>query len=335
MARGKTTVAWDRLELAPVILIRSGEDVLGDQAEHRLVALAQERDPSTEITRLDAATYTAGRLPMLASPSLFGEARMIVVPRAESMNDAFLADALAYVAAPEPDVVLVVRHSTSKPRGKKLYDTIVAGGFQCTEIPAIKRDSEKADLVAAHVKARKRSMTRDAVQDLVDGLGNDVRELLSAVNQLLDDIEGTIDAKAVHTYYAGRNEATPFAVADAVVAGRTAEAVTLARHAMATGTQAVPIVAAIASKLRAMGLALASRGNVDPKEIKLAPWQMRRARDDVRQWSQEGLAQAILAIAAADADVKGGSRSAGFALERAIVRIGQARRMRSGTLAHR
>ncbi|MDN6487721.1 DNA polymerase III subunit delta [Ancrocorticia populi] len=325
MAKGSSNVAWNQLDLAPVILIDCGEDVLGDQAIARLVRLALDRDPSTEVTRLDAAAYSPGRLPMLASPSLFGEARMVIVPRGETMNDAFLADALAYVAAPESDVVFVLKHSTSKPRGKKLFDTIRAAGFQCSAIPAIKRDSEKADLVSAHAKSKRRQITREAVQDLVDALGNDVRELLSAVDQLLDDVPGTIDERAVHTYYAGRNEATPFAVADAVIAGRTAEAITLARHAMATGTQAVPIVSAIASKLRGMGLALASRGAVDPKEIKLAPWQLRRARDEVRHWSQEGLAQAVLAIAAADSEVKGGSRSPGFALERAIVRIGQAR----------
>lgn len=329
MVRGAGGLPWDRLDLAPVILIRCGEDVLGDQAVDRLVAMAQERDPATEITRLDASSYPAGRLPMLASPSLFGESRMVIVPRAESMNDAFLQDALSYISAPEMDVVFIVRHSTSKPRGKKLYDAIAAGGFQCAEILAIKRDSDKANLVSAHAKARGRQVTRDAVQDLVDALGNDVRELLSAVDQLLDDVEGAIDAQAVHTYYAGRNEATPFAVADALIAGKTADAITLARHAMATGTAAVPIVSAIASKLRGMGLALASRGNIDPKEIKLAPWQLRRARDEVRHWSQEGLAQAVLAIAAADAEVKGGSRSPGFALERAIVRVGQARRVKA------
>lgn len=328
VAKG-TIVAWDKLELAPVILIRCGEDVLGDHAVARLNQLALDRDPGTEITRIDAAAYTQGQLPMLASPSLFGEARMIVATHGESMNDAFLTDALTYVAAPENDVVFVLRHSTSRPRGKRLYDAIIAGGFQYTEIPAIKRDTEKADLVKQHARSRHRKITSEAVQDLVDALGKDVRELFSAVDQLLDDVEGQIDAAAVHTYYAGRNEATPFAVADAVVAGRTADAITLARHAMATGTAAVPIVSAIAMKLRAMGLALASRGNVDSKEIKLAPWQLRRAREDVKRWSQEGLAQAILAIAAADSEVKGGSRSPGFALERAIVRIGQAHSIRA------
>ena len=329
MARGKKPAGlrWDALELAPVVLISAGEDVIGEQASDRLTAMALERDPGTEITKLDVAAYTPGRLPMLASPSLFGEARMILVPNGEAMNDAFLKDALEYIAAPETDVTFVVRHKTSSARGKRLYDAIVAGGFQRAEIAAIKRDSDKADLVRDQVRRRNRSMTAEAIQNLVDALGNDVRELLSAVHQLLDDVDGRIDEQVVHTYYAGRNEATPFAVADAVIAGRTGQAIALARHAMSTGTAAVPIVAALAMKLRAMGLYLASRGRAQQGEIKLAPWQLNRARDDMRGWSQEGLARAILAVAQADAEVKGASRSAEFALERAIVRIGRARRI--------
>ncbi len=329
MARGRKPagIRWDALELAPIILISAGEEVIGEQACDRLIAMALERDPGTEMTKLDAATYTSGRLPMLASPSLFGEARLILVPNGESMNDAFLKDALEYVPSPEEDVTFVLRHRTSSARGKRLYDAIVAAGFQRAEIPAIKRDSEKADLVKEQVRRRNRSMTSEAVQDLVDALGNDVRELLSAVHQLLDDVEGRIDEKVVHTYYAGRNEATPFAVADAVVAGRTGHAIALTRHAMSTGTAAVPIVAAIAMKLRAMGLYLASRGRAQQGEIKLAPWQLNRARDDMRGWSQEGLAHAILAIAQADAEVKGASRSPEFAVERAIVRIGRAKKV--------
>lgn len=137
MARGRKPagIRWDALELAPIVLISAGEDVLGEQAADRLVSMAFERDPGTEITKLDAAIYSPGHLPMLASPSLFGEARLILVPNGESMNDAFLKDALGYVQAPEEDVVLIIRHKTSSVRGKKLFDAIVAGGFQRAEIP--------------------------------------------------------------------------------------------------------------------------------------------------------------------------------------------------------
>ena len=86
------------------------------------------------------------------------------------MNDAFLKDALEYVAAPESDVSFVLRHRTSSARGKRLYDAIVAGGFQRAEIAAIKRDSDKADLVRDQVRRRNRTMTAEAIQNLVDAV---------------------------------------------------------------------------------------------------------------------------------------------------------------------
>ena len=316
--------AWDRLDLAPVVLLLVGEPVVGDRAVARLVRAALERDRTTAVTRIDAEEYGAGTLRTLAGPSLFGEPRAIVASRLHKMNDAFLADALEYVAAPEEDVVLIARHDGGT-RGRRLLDAIAEAGYQRCEIPAVKTDADKAELVRSDVAGAGRTMTRPAVEALVDALGRDVGELLAATSQLLADVDGTIDEDAVRTYYAGRVEASQFAVADAAVSGRAGQAVALARHAIATGTPPVP-VAALASKLRQLAIAAAQR-NRPPRDgdPAMAPWQRKRALRDVGSWTSEGLAAAILAVAQADAEVKGASRDAQFALERAIVRVASAR----------
>ena len=71
---------------------------------------------------------------------------------------------------------------------------------------------------------------------MVDALGNDLSALAAAVAQLLSDVQGTITHDAVRRYYSGRVEATSFEVADAIVGGRSAQALTLVRHAYATGS---------------------------------------------------------------------------------------------------
>lgn len=328
-ARGtvKTGPNWDQLSLAPIILLSVGEPVLGDWAVDRLVQMAGTNDPSTVVSSLDAATYSAGTLEVLASPSLFSEARMIVIRNAEKMNDALMDDALRYVAHPAEDVVVVIRHGGGN-RGKKLLDAIDAARYQHAQIPALRNDGEKAHMVRQVGQALGKRIGQEAVAELVDALGSDVQELVAATRQLCSDVEGDINAADVHTYYGGRKEASGFAVADAVVAGDSGRAIALARHAMATGTPPVPIVAAIAMKLRAMGLAIAARGLADPSETGLAPWQLNRARSELQGWSGEGLARAILAMAQADAEVKGASRDPEFALERAIVRVCRARTIR-------
>lgn len=326
-ARRRTAaLSWADAQLAPVVLVRGSEGVLADRAVESLRGQAREADPHTEITVLEAAAYERGMLEMVASPSLFGEPRLVVVEGAEAMTDAFLDDALAYLPAAPDDVVLVIRHNGGT-RGKKLLDAVGAAGFPVIACEPVKRDADKVDLVVADLKRARRRAEPDAVQALVEAVGSDLRELTAATAQLVADTSGTITRDVVDRYYGGRVEATGFRVADAAVAGHAGEAVALLRHAVATGTGPVPIVAALALKVRTMAKVAATRGRsgYDAGSLGLAPWQIDRARRDLRGWTPEGLAAAITAVAAADAEVKGQGRDPVFAVERAVLRIAGAR----------
>ena len=137
---------------------------------------------------------------MLTSPSLFGEARLIIIPDLETMSDALLNDLLAYVPNPADDVWLLLRHNGGT-RGKKLLDAIVKAGFPLIAAEPLKNDKDKLDLVYADVKAARRQIDPDAAQALVDALGSDVRSLAAAVSQLLTDVEGRIGTDEVRRYY--------------------------------------------------------------------------------------------------------------------------------------
>lgn len=319
-AKKTAALTWDTARLAPVVLIRSGEAVLADRAQAELLRQARRSDPQVEITNLDAATYEAGHLQVVTSPSLFGEARLVLVRELELLNDALLTDLLAYLAAPADDVWVVLRHNGGL-RGKKLLD---AAQKQAVVVAceAVKNAKDKAAFVRADVAAAKRKMDPEAVGALVDALGSDLRELAAATSQLLADTAPTrpVSLADVQRYYAGRIEATGFSVADAAVAGRRAQALKLLRHALATGTDPVPLVAALAMKVRALAKVSAGPGR-SAKELGMAPWQIDKARRELSAWTQAGLATAIRACAAADAEVKGASRDPVFAVERAVLRI--------------
>lgn len=318
---------WDELELAPVVFIDSAEDVYAERATERLKTLARQANPSVEITVLDAQGYSAGELAMLTTPSLFGEPRMVIIPNLEQLNQTLQTDLLRYIEAPEFDVTLVLRKNKGQ-RGKKVVDELKKAGVPTTKIAEVKSARDKTNAVMADVRAAGRRMTSDAIGALIEAVGSDLRELLSAVRQLLADVEGTIETEHVHTYFAGRIEAKGFNVADALVVGQVGKAVELARHALATGASPVAIVAAIAAKLRTMAQVLGSRSHTFDTKVSLVPWMADRAKRDLRGWSAEGLAAAIAAIARADADVKGGSRDPGYALERGILEVGRARRIK-------
>ncbi|WP_124054652.1 DNA polymerase III subunit delta [Arcanobacterium ihumii] len=319
--------AWDGIELEPLILIQSAEPVYADRAIDSLKKRLRARDPNTDIASLDASTYQPGQLQLLTTPTLFGEPRAVIIPQAEQASDTFLSDALSYLDVPEPDVVVIFRHNGGV-RGKKLLDRLNTLGVAAVKIESVSSPSAKANAVMADVAAQKRKMSKLAVGALVDALGSDLRELLSATNQLLADISGDIDEDDVHKYFSGRIEATGYKVADALVIGDVGRAVELARHAMSTGTSPVSIVSSLAMKFRSMALVLGMRSSKLGVNDSMKQWQRDRAKRELRYWSAEGLAQAILEIARADADVKGASRDPGYAVERAILAVGRARRLR-------
>lgn len=323
-------LAWDEVDLAPIVLVRGKEDLLAERAFVRLRQLAREHaeandpDLTLEVTRLEAALYEHGHLTTLASPSLFAEPRHIEITGLEAMSEPFATDVLAYLNDPAPDVTLVLRHAGGQ-RGKKVLDALSAAKVptvSCEEIG----ERDKAAFVSAEFRRAKRRIDADAVVALVEAVGSDLRELAAAADQLMTDTTGTITTEVIDRYYGGRVEATGFKVADAAVAGQTGHALALARHAMATGTDPVPLVAALALKLRSMGKVAAMRGrNIPAGKLGLAPWQIDRAKRDLQGWTPEGLAGAISAVAAADAEIKGEGRAPQFAVERAVIQISHAR----------
>lgn len=309
----------------PLVLVSGPEEVLVERAVASFVAAARSVD--AEVVRLDAASYEGGQLRVHASPSLFGGATCIVVRDVHEAPDELQLDLLDLLAAPEPEVSLVVAHGGG-PRGKKVLDTMKKSGARVVECPAIKSDRDKSDFVTKEFAAARRRITGDGVRALVEAVGKDVRELAAACAQLVSDTEGTVDDAVVDTYYGGKVEATGFRVADATVSGHAGEALRLLRHAIASGVDPVPIVAVIASQLRQLvKVGAAGRGSSAQlaKSLGMAPWQVDKARRAVGHWSADGLAVAIQAVAAADFEVKGGGRDPVYAVERAILTIAGAR----------
>ena len=288
----------------------------------RVRSQVRATSPDVEITRLDAAAYEPGALTLHVSPSLFGENKLIEVEGVEGMNDAFLADALAYVARPEPDAVLVLRHAGGV-RGKKLLDAVKAGGWPVVDCQPLKKDADKTAFVTAEFRAAGRKISGEAVQSLVNAVGANLAELAAACNQLIADASGAVTPELVDRYYGGRIEATAFKVADAAMAGNGPAALSALRHALATGADPVPLVAALAAKLRTLAKVAGAQGSSAQiaRELGMQPWLVEQAQRDVRRWTPEGLVRSIQVTAEADAQVKGLSRDPVYAVEHAVTVI--------------
>jgi DNA polymerase III subunit delta len=305
-------LSWDKVRPARVVLVSGTEDFLADRAIRLL------RDI---LRAVDASGYAPGELITLASPSLFAEPRMIRATAVEKCSDDFLSETLRYLEAPADDTYLVLRHAGGM-RGKKLLDAVrggLGGGIEiiCTEL---KKDSDKLDFAAAEFSSAGRRATPGALRAIVSAFSGDLAELAGACQQLLSDVDDDVTERTVEKYYSGRVETSAFRVADVAIAGRHGEALILLRHALASGADPVPLVAAFASKLRTMAKVSGERGSGAQlaQKFGLAPWQVDRARRDLQGWSDAGLGAAIQLLAETDAQVKGAGRDPVFALERMI-----------------
>lgn len=314
------SLAWHAARPAPVVLVFGAEEILATRAISRIRQALAEQHPGVEVNDLDASGYGAGELLTLASPSLFAEPRLIRADHIESSNDAFLDDALAYLAEPAEDTTLVLRHHGGV-RGKRLLDAVrsgLGGGIEVACAP-LKREQERAAFLEGEFSRAGRRADPAAIHALVAAFP-DLAALAAAAAQLVSDTDGAIGEDVVRRYYAGRTVVTGFAVADAAIAGRTGQALVALRQALDSGVDPVPIVAALASKIRTMAR-VAGRSGSDAaiaRSIGLAPWQVERARRDLRGWDDTDLADAIVALAEADAGVKGASRDAAYVVEKTI-----------------
>jgi DNA polymerase-3 subunit delta len=324
VAVAKTSIpqlAWDKIRPAPIVLVSGPEGFLAERALRLLRDTLKTEDPALEVNDIEADQYAPGELLTLASPSLFNDPRLIRVVNVEKCTDAFITETIDYLDRPADDTYLVLRHAGGV-RGKKLLDAIRGGAGNGIEVACLelKKDAEKMDFAAAEFAAAGRRVTGGAIRALVSAFADDLAELASACQQLLADDSDEITEVTVERYYSGRVETNAFKVADAAIAGRRGEALVLLRHALSSGADPVPIVAAFASKLRTMAKIA---GNTAPagqlaQKFGLAPWQVDRARRDLHGWTETGLGSSIEAIAETDAQIKGLGRDPVFALERMI-----------------
>lgn len=312
-------VQWRSAAPHPIVLVSGPEQFIADEAIRSIRSQLKAKDTGLEVHNILASEYTAGQLAALSSPSLFQEPILVVIDAVEKCSDALIEDGLNYLAQPSGETTLIFRHNSSSVRGKKLIDALRSSD-QVVEIVCseIKKDSERATFIQNEFASANRKITQGAVRALADAFVDDLAELAAACTQLLADSAETIDEKIVDGYYGGRVETNAFKVADAALAGQSAQALALLRHALATGADPVPLVAAFAMKIRLMAKVYGNR-YASASNVGAQPWQIDRARKDLAGWTEEGLAEAVIAIATADAAVKGMERDPVFALEKLVL----------------
>lgn len=305
-----------------ITLLQGGEALLADRAISEVVA----KFKGATVSIFDASELELGGITDALAPSLFGDARIIVIKEIQDLPAELGEEIAAYLEAQDESVELVLWHKGGV-KGKALLEKIKKVKPTLIACDVIKKDGEKSDFIRAEFKRLGRTISTEAVQALIDALGSDLRELGGACSQLAADVVGgkMIDETDVLKFQNGRIETTGFDVADAALDGKRDTALIALRNALATGTDPILITSALAGSLRTLAkVSGASRGvkSFDlAGPLGLAPWQIDKARRQLSKWTPATLAGAVVAVAQADADIKGAAVDPIHSLERAIIAI--------------
>ena len=305
-----------------ITLLQGGESLLADRAISDVVA----KFKGATVTILEAGELELGGITDALAPSLFGDSRIIVIKEIQDLAAELGEEITAYLEAQDESVELVLWHKGGV-KGKALLEKIKKVKPTVVACDVIKKDGEKSDFIRAEFKRLGRTISTEAVQALLDALGSDLRELGAACSQLAADVVGgkMIDDTDVLKFQNGRIETTGFDVADAALDGKRDIALIALRNALATGTDPVLITSALAGSLRTLAKVSGASRGVKSFELAgplgLAPWQIDKARRQLSKWTPATLAGAVVAVAQADADIKGAAVDPIHSLERAIIAI--------------
>ncbi len=304
-------------------LVLGSEAALADRALAKLSE--QLKEEKCEVTNLFSADVIVGDIADALAPSLFSERRALIIRDLQDLPEESRDEVTRYLDSPDATTTVIFVHKGGV-KGKALLDAIKKVKPEIIACEPIKKETEKEEFVRNLFLDQKRKATPGAVAALVGALGNDLRELQSAVSQIAADAPaGAIDELIIDKFHQGRVETTGFDVADATLDGNLSGALIALRSAIETGTDPVMITSAIASSLRS--LAKVSGVNRGAKSFELAgqlgmaPWQIDKARRQLNRWSPAQIADAVGAIAQADAEVKGAASDPIYALEKALTRI--------------
>lgn len=308
------------MTIPQVHLILGEDEFLAERARQRILA---ELGPGVERTMMRAGEVTGSEIIEVSSPSLFAEDRAIIFQKTEDAGKDAAEILLRAVRDPAPGIYFLIEHS-----GGGRTKAMVSKFSRIAEVhdAAPIKPAQRIGWVRQEFRAHGVRPTPDVVQALLESVGSDLRELSSAIAQLVSDTEGELTVASVRAYYTGVAEVSGFDIADLAVAGKTSQALASTRRALQLGISPVALAAALSSKVGGIARLYSTRGG-NPRQLAatvgMAPWLVEKTQRVARRWSGESVSEAVVLMADLDAEVKGQGGDPEFAIENAVRRISE------------
>lgn len=311
---------------APVNLIVGEDEFLAERRRKGLAKQARQAsgNPDLPVEMHKASDLSEPELLELLSPSLFAEDRIIYISEVEDKGKDVIDLIEGAIRDPAPGIVLIIWHK-GKGRNKKLVQSWPKLGAVVHEAAPLKGRAILS-FIDGEFRNQGVRVSSDVTNALHDAVGSDLRELASAVSQLVADTDGKVTAETVHTYYVGRAEVSGFDVADLAVTGHITNAVAMARRAMQVGAKPISLATALGMGITGIAKVFGA-GRIDARRdaraFGMSPWQLEKTVRNSRNWTPATIAQAVQIVADLDGATKGNALDEEYAVEQAVREIAE------------
>jgi DNA polymerase-3 subunit delta len=263
-------------------------------------------------TEVDAAEWQGGELQSLATPSLFGEPRALLITDARSLGKDALNELASYLASPDPDATLVIACVVAE-RGKvpAALQKLVEPAGELRKVDVARKELEP--WLVARATDRGLNLAIPGARALVEVIGTDPGPLVAAIEQLHDVYgEARVGPREVAQQFRGLGEQKTWDLCDRAFGKDLPGAIRSLRSIEESGDEAIMVLGGIAARLRDL-LKVRSLPDRMPsaqvaKEAGLRfEWQARRYQQQARNFSMEELVDLHDRITEADRALKSGA----------------------------
>ncbi|HJR98539.1 MAG TPA: DNA polymerase III subunit delta [Actinomycetota bacterium] len=261
---------------------------------------------------VDAEDWQGGELQDLATPSLFGESRALLIAGARSLTKDATAELATYLASPDPDAQLVICAQVAE-RGKvpAALDKLVKPVGDVVHIEIKRRDLEpwlarRADTIGLDL-----SVT--AARALVEILGEEPGQLVAALQQLEAAFHGQrVTPAIVAQQFRGLGEQKVWDMCDRAFSRDLPGAIRSWRSLEEGGDDPLKVLGGVASRLRDLIRVRSLPDRMPPAELAKRAglrfeWQARRYQQQARRYSMTQLLRLHERAAEADRALKSGA----------------------------
>ena len=290
----------------PVVMLLWGEDpfLLREAALHT-VGDVQPRE-------VEGGEWQGGETADLATPSLFGERRALLVTDCRSLDSGATAELASYLSAPAPDAVLVLTARVPE-RGKapaglvKLVQPV--GAVREVKVPR----KDLPGWVASRGADKGVDIAPDGAQALVEALGEEPASLDQALDQVGSAFPGELVTRTlVIRQFRGLGEQHVWDLCDRAFGRDLPGSIRSLRSLMDSREDPLMILGGVASRLRDLLKVKSLPERMPPAELAREAglrfeWQGRRYRDQARRFGLDELVRLHGLVVDADRAMKSGS----------------------------